>query len=124
MFTSVNDAKLINSTFSAKHLAKTFVCEIKQMYYCNINDSTMESVIIRKSAMFRLREELIDRLKQLAARDNRSLNNYVETILMDVAYNTPNATTRAAMIEAQNDANLTNVNMDSYESFLKSLDLK
>lgn len=84
----------------------------------------MEVAINRKSAMFRLREELIDRLKQLAARDNRSLNNYVETILMDVAYNKPNATTRAAMAEAQNDENLTTVNMDSYESFLQSLELK
>lgn len=84
----------------------------------------MELAINRKSTMFRLREELIDRLKQLAARDNRSLNNYVETILMEVAYNTPNATTRAAMAEAQNDESLTTVNMDSYESFLQSLDLK
>ncbi len=74
--------------------------------------------------MFRLHAELIDRLKQLAARDNRSLNNYVETVLMDVAYNTPNATTVAAMNEAQNDENLTTVDMNSYESFLKSLDLK
>lgn len=78
----------------------------------------------RKAAMFRLREELLDRLKQLAARDNRSLNNYVETILMDVVYNVPNATTVAAMKEAENEENLTTVSMDSYESFLKSLDLK
>ena len=84
----------------------------------------MEAVINRKSTMFRLREELLDRLKQLAARDNRSLNNYVETILMDVVYNTPNATTEAAMREAENEENLSSVNMDSYESFLKSLDLK
>lgn len=74
--------------------------------------------------MFRLREELIDRLKQLAASDNRSLNNYVETILMDVAYSTPNATTRAAIAEAHSDENLTTVNIDSYELFLRSLDLK
>lgn len=84
----------------------------------------MEVTINRKSLMLRLREELIDKLKQFAARDNRSLNNYVETILMDVVYNTPNATTRAAMAEAQNDENLTDVDMSSYESFLKSLDLK
>lgn len=84
----------------------------------------MEAAINRKSAMFRLREELLDRLKQLAASDNRSLNNYVETILMDVAFNTPNATTRAAMVETQSDKNLTTVNMDSYESFIQSLDLK
>ncbi len=84
----------------------------------------MEATINRKSAMFRLREELLERLKQLAARDNRSLNNYVETILMNVVYNTPNATTVAAMKEAENEENLTTVNMNSYESFLKSLDLK
>lgn len=81
----------------------------------------MEVAINRRSAMFRLRTDLLDRLKQLAARDNRSLNNFVETILMDVAYNTPNATTRAAIEEARDDRNLTPVNMDSYEAFLKSL---
>jgi hypothetical protein len=63
----------------------------------------------------------VDRLKQLAAKDNRSLNNYVETILMDVAYRTPNATTLAAMKEAEDDTTLTNVNMDNYDSFIKSL---
>jgi regulatory protein mnt len=78
----------------------------------------------RKSTMFRLRTELLERLKQLAARDNRSLNNYVETILMDVAYNTPNATTVAAMKEAQDESTLTTVNMDSYDSFLNSLGVK
>lgn len=74
--------------------------------------------------MFRLRTELLDRLKQLAARDNRSLNNYVETILMDVAYNTPNAATITAMKEAQDEANLTTVDMTNYDTFLKSLDVK
>lgn len=81
----------------------------------------MEATINRRSTMFRLRSELVDRLKQMAAKDNRSLNNYVETILMDVAYNTPNATTIAAMKDAENDDNLTSVNMDSFDSFVKSL---
>lgn len=84
----------------------------------------MEVSITRKSAMFRLRTELLDRLKQLASRENRSLNNYVETILMDVAYNTPNSATIAAMNEAKDEANLTTVDMSSYDSFLKSLDVK
>lgn len=84
----------------------------------------MEAAINRKPAMFRLRTELLERLKQLAAIDNRSLNNYVETILMEVAYNTPNATTVAAMKEAQDESTLTNVNMDSYDSFLSSLGIK
>lgn len=74
--------------------------------------------------MFRLRSELIDRLKQMAADNNRSLNNFVETILMDVAYNTPNKETQAAMIEARDSRNLTDVDMSSYDSFLSSLDLK
>ncbi|MCM1484283.1 MAG: toxin-antitoxin system protein [Muribaculaceae bacterium] len=71
--------------------------------------------------MFRLRTELLDRLKQLAAMDNRSLNNYVETILMDVAYNIPNSTTVAAIKEAEDESTLTAVNMDSYDAFVKSL---
>lgn len=74
--------------------------------------------------MFRFRAELLERLKQLAAKDNRSLNNYVETILMDVAFNTPNEATIAAMKEAQNEDNLSTVDMNNYESFLKSLDVK
>lgn len=84
----------------------------------------MEVALNRKSTMFRLRAELLERLKQLAAKDNRSLNNYVETILMDVAFNTPNSTTIAAMEEAKDDANLSTVDMSNYDSFLKSLDLK
>lgn len=74
--------------------------------------------------MFRLRTELLDRLKLLAARDNRSLNNYVETILMDVVYNTPNAETIAAMAEARDESNLSTVDMESFDTFLKSLDIK
>lgn len=84
----------------------------------------MESAIIRKSAIFRLRTELLDRLRQLAANDNRSLNNYVETILMDVAFHTPNAATIEAMKEAQDESNVTTVDMKDFDSFLKSLDVK
>lgn len=84
----------------------------------------MEAVVNRRPAMFRLRSDLIDRLKQMAANNNRSLNNFVETILMDVAYHTPNKETQTAMMEAQDPRNLTDVDMGSYESFLSSLDIK
>lgn len=73
--------------------------------------------------MFRLRTDLIDRLKSLAAKDNRSLNNYVETILMDVVYNTPNSATLAAIKEARDDSNLTTVDMTSFDAFRKSLEM-
>ncbi len=83
----------------------------------------MDLAVNRKSTLFRFRTELLDRLKQLAAKDNRSLNNYVETILMDFVYSTPNSATIAAMKEAESEENLTDVDMSSYESFLKSLDI-
>ena len=45
----------------------------------------MEAVIERKQTAFRLATDLIERLKVLAKKDNRSLNNYVESVLMDIA---------------------------------------
>ncbi|MDE6193107.1 MAG: toxin-antitoxin system protein [Muribaculaceae bacterium] len=61
-------------------------------------------IALKKNQSFRLSVELIDRLKQLAKRQNRSLNNYVETVLLDAAYHEPNAVTLAAMKEAESDA--------------------
>ncbi len=37
---------------------------------------------------FRLNENLVSRLKEQAKKENRSLSNYVECILMDSIYNT------------------------------------
>ena len=42
----------------------------------------------------------MDRLKQNAARENRTLNNYVESVLLDVVYDEPNEVTKAAVKEA------------------------
>ena len=39
--------------------------------------------------MFRLNVDLIERLKEMAKREHRSLNNFVECVLLDVAYNEP-----------------------------------
>ena len=61
----------------------------------------MDTAIQKKATMFRLSSELIDRLKELAKREHRSLNNFVECILLDVAYNEPNDTTKAAIEEAR-----------------------
>lgn len=57
----------------------------------------MEAVIQKKAIMFRLNVDLIDRLKEMARREHRSLNNFVECILLDVAYNEPNEVTKAAI---------------------------
>lgn len=41
---------------------------------------------MKKNQSFRLPIDLIERLKLLARKENRSLNNFVETVLLDAAY--------------------------------------
>ncbi len=82
-------------------------------------------IALKKNQSFRLPVELIDRLKQLAKRQNRSLNNYVETVLLDVAYHEPNAETLSAMKEAESGAldNVPSLDMSSIEAMEKSMGL-
>ena len=65
----------------------------------------MNTAIERKPASFRFRTDLLDRLKKNAVRQNRTLNNYVESILLNIVYNEPNDTTRAAIEEAMSGRN-------------------
>ena len=60
----------------------------------------------RKQTAFRLRTDLLDRLKVAAKKENRSLNNYVESVLLDAAYREPNEETLAAMKDAKENGNL------------------
>ena len=80
-------------------------------------------IALKKNQSFRLSVELINRLKQFAKRQNRSLNNYVETVLLDAAYNEPNAETLAAMKEAESDAmnDVPSLDMSSIEAMEKSM---
>lgn len=61
----------------------------------------MEITLQKKAQSFRLPVDLIERLKNLAKKENRSLNNYVECILLDIAYSEPNEETLAAISEAR-----------------------
>ena len=58
------------------------------------------AVAPKKQTAFRLDGDLLERLRVKARRENRSLNNYVERVLMAVAYDEPNEITIAAMKEA------------------------
>lgn len=80
-------------------------------------------IAIKKNQSFRLSIELIDKLKQMAKRQNRSLNNYVETLLLDAVYHEPNALTLAAMKEAESGAlrNAPELDMTSIEAMEKSI---
>ena len=82
-------------------------------------------IALKKNQSFRLSADLIDRLKQLAKRQNRSLNNYVETLLLDAAYHEPNATTLAAMREAESGAlsNEPAIDLTSIQAMEKSMGL-
>ena len=65
----------------------------------------MNIAIERKPASFRLRTDLLEMLRRNAIRQNRTLNNYVESVLLDIVYNEPNDTTRAAIEEAMSGRN-------------------
>ena len=77
----------------------------------------METTITRRPASFRLRSDLMDRLKQNAARENRTLNNYVESVLLDVVYDEPNEVTKAAVKEAMSEKNRNKVYSNVDEMF-------
>lgn len=85
----------------------------------------MDTAIQKKATMFRLNVELIDRLKELAKREHRSLNNFVECILLDVAYNQPNELTKAAIEEARSGKlrDVPPVDTSSVEAMFKSMGL-
>ena len=82
-------------------------------------------IAIKKNLSLSLSIDLIERLKQLAKRQNRSLNNYVETVLLDAAYHEPNAVTLAAMKEAESSAlkEEPSLDMSSIEAMEKSMGL-
>lgn len=80
----------------------------------------MEARAIKKSTAFRLDEILLEKLKAEAKKVNRSLNNYVECILMDSVYNEPNETTLAAMKESESEE-LETLELDNFKKYVASL---
>lgn len=91
-------------------------------YICNHKDITMDAVIEKRAHIFRLPAYLLDKLKELAAKDRRSLNNYVEGILLDAVYREPNEVTIAALAEAKAGKSDGPIDTSSVESMLKSMD--
>ena len=72
------------------------------------------TVTAKRITTFRLSEELLERLKVLAKKENRSLNNFVEYTLMEIAYNEPNEETIAAMKEAESGVELETLDVDNF----------
>lgn len=81
----------------------------------------MAIVIERKQTAFRLSTSLLNKLREAADRENRSLNNYVESVLMDAVLNNPNKLTLAAMREARENRDLETLDVNNLESVITSL---
>ena len=81
----------------------------------------METTVVRKPASFRLRSDLLEGLRRNAKRENRTLNNYVESVLLDIVYNEPNKVTKAAIEEAMSGRNRNKV-YSSVEELFNDLD--
>lgn len=79
-------------------------------------------IAIKKQTAFRLDSDLLEALKSAAKREHRSLNNFVECILMDVMYSSePNDETKAAIEEARTGKSAGVIDTSSFEAFMKSL---
>ena len=87
------------------------------------SNTLMETAIERKPVSFRLRTDVVERLKKKAACQNRSLNNYVELLLLEEAYDEPNEVTKAALAEAMHRTEYPEEEVyDSVEALFKALD--
>ena len=80
----------------------------------------MGEIAIKKQTAFRLDSKLLDMLKSAAKLEHRSLNNFVECLLMDAMYKKPNEETKIAIEEAREGKNLKKVDTSCFESFIKS----
>jgi predicted DNA-binding protein len=83
----------------------------------------MEIAVQKKAQSFRLPVALIERLKVLARKENRSLNNYVECALLDLAYSEPNKETLNAIEEAKSGKLDGPLDVSSVEAMYKSMGL-
>lgn len=82
----------------------------------------MEVTIPRVSTTLSLRSDVLSILRQKALRSHRTLDSYIESVLMDDAYtDEPNATTRQAIIEAKTGKRNPNEIYDSVDAMLKDL---
>jgi predicted transcriptional regulator len=75
----------------------------------------------KTTTSFRLNAELVQRLRSLAKRNNRSLNNYIETILFDFAYSELNDETIEAINEARSGKRLDRFDMAELDNMISKL---
>lgn len=64
----------------------------------------MNTVSLKKSTSLRLDRALYDYIEKLAKKENRSVNNFIETVLADAThFHEPNEETKRAIEEARQE---------------------
>lgn len=81
----------------------------------------MQAVANKVQTAFRFDSELLRRLRIKAKQENRSLNNYVETVLMDIVYDEPNEPTMQAINEAKSGKKLESLDLEKFDEYVASL---
>ena len=81
----------------------------------------MTQSVIRVQTSFRLDSGLLEKIRILAKRQNRSLNNFVESLLYKEVARIPNRTTLDAMKEAESTSNLEVLDLERFDEFIKEL---
>ena len=87
----------------------------------NTNMNTAVTSTDKTLTSFRLNTKLVERLRKMAKDSNRSLNNYVETLLLDIVYHEPNDETIEALEEARSGKKLETFNRSELEKLIASL---
>lgn len=73
------------------------------IYFCNQININMETAALRKTISLRINPALYEHIKEMSGKENRSVNNYVETALLSFSnfyYNEsyePNEETKLAI---------------------------
>lgn len=85
--------------------------------------NTSSVISPKQSVSFRWNADLVNHLKEMAKRQNRSLSNFTETILSRFMEETdaPNEATKAAYEEAMSGKELETLDMKNFRGFVDSL---
>lgn len=106
--------------------------ERKSLFYpgAEISRETYD-YLVKVSTSFRLNAELVEKMKVAAKASNRSLNNFVESILLNVMFHDiAESTTMAAIEEAKEQQktysegtlDMNPIDLSSVENMLKSME--
>ena len=77
--------------------------------------------IERKQTTFRLRIDLLEKIKKNAAKENTSINNYVESLLLAALNKEPNEVTQDSEIEDESNTELGTLDIEQFDKAMATL---